>query len=91
MPHQWSFKVRCGRRRPSGRYNAIDWILLLGVDVLHVERRVVLGLALGLLGVHAAVHATVAILCKECVDGLYPGLLSGKRNKTQLYIFKKKV
>lgn len=42
--------------------------------MLHVERRAVLGLALGLLSVQAAVHATVAILCKECVDGLYPGL-----------------
>lgn len=72
--HQRSFKIRCGRRRPGGRYDAVDWVLLLGVDVLHVEWRAVLGLALGLLSVQAAVHATVAILCKECVDGLYPGL-----------------
>lgn len=43
--------------------------------MLHVERRAELRLALGLLSVQAAaVHATVAILCKECVDGLYPGL-----------------
>lgn len=74
MSHQRSFKVWCGWRRPGGRYDAVDWVLLLGVDVLHVERRAVLGLALGLLSVQAAVHATVAILCKECVDGLYPGL-----------------
>lgn len=74
MSHQRSFKIRCGRRRPGGRYDAVDWVLLLGVNVLHVEWGTVLGLALGLLGVQAAVHATVAILCKECVDGLYPGL-----------------
>lgn len=72
--HQRSFKVGCGRRCPGGRHDAVDGVLLLGVDVLHVERRAVLGLALGLLSVQAAVHATVAILCKECVDGLYPGL-----------------
>lgn len=74
VSHQRSFKVGCGRRCPGGRHNAVDGVLLLGVDVLHVERRAVLGLALGLLSVQAAVHATVAILCKECVDGLYPGL-----------------
>lgn len=74
VSHQRSFKVGCGRRCPGGRHDAVDGVLLLGVDVLHVERRAVLGLALGLLSVQAAVHATVAILCKECVDGLYPGL-----------------
>lgn len=74
VSHQRSFKIRCGRRRPGGWYDAVDWVLLLGVEVLHVERRAVLGLALGLLGVQAAVHATVAILRKERVDGLYPGL-----------------
>lgn len=55
--------------------------------MLHVERRAVLGLALGLLSVQAAVHATVAILCKECVDGLYPGLSAsktGKRAKSEI-------
>lgn len=85
--HQRSFKVRCGRRRPGGRYDAVDWVLLLGVDVLHVEWRAVLGLALGLLSVQAAVHATVAILRKECVDGLYPGLSAwkiGKRAKSEI-------
>lgn len=87
MSHQRSFKVWCGRRRPGGRYDAVDRVLLLGVDVLHVERRAVLGLALGLLCVQAAVHATVAILCKECVDGLYPGLSAWKtreRAKTEI-------
>lgn len=49
--------------------------------MLHVERRAVLGLALGLLSVQAAVHATVAILCKECVDGLYPGLSAGQKGR----------
>lgn len=78
MSHQGGFEIRCGRRRPGGRYDAVDWILLLGVHVLHVEGGTVLGLALGLLGVQAAVHATVAILCKECVDGLYPGLSGWK-------------
>lgn len=43
--------------------------------MLHVERRAVLGLALGLLSVQAAVHATVAVLCKKRVDSLYSGLL----------------
>lgn len=80
MSHQRSFEIWCGRRRPGGRYDAVDWILLLGVDVLHVERRAVLGLALGLLSVQAAVHATIAILRKECIDGLYPGL-SARKNK----------
>lgn len=74
VSHQRSFKIRCWRRRPGWRYNAVDWVLLLRVDVLHVERRAILGLALGLLGVQAAVHATVAILRKECVDGFYSGL-----------------
>lgn len=50
--------------------------------MLHVEWRAVLGLALGLLSVQAAIHATVAILRKECVDGLYPGLLAGKKKET---------
>lgn len=81
--HQRSFKIRGGRRRPGGRYDAVDWVLLLGVDVLHVERRAVLGLALGLLSVQAAVHATVAILCKECVDGLYSGLSAGGGEKKE--------
>lgn len=76
--HQRSFKIWRGRRCPGGRYDAVDWVLLLGVDVLHVERRAVLGLVLGLLSVQAAVHATVAILRKECVDGLYPGLWARK-------------
>lgn len=74
VSHQRSFEIWCGRRRPGGRYDAVDWVLLLGVDVLHVEWGTVLGLALGLLGVQAAVHATVAILRKECINGLYPGL-----------------
>lgn len=78
--------MRCGRRRPGGRYDAVHRVLLLGVDVLHVERRAVLGLALGLLSVQAAVHATVAILRKECVNGLYPGLYeeSGKRAMSEM-------
>lgn len=59
---------------PGGRYNAIDGVLLLGVDVLHVKGRAVLGLVLGLLSVQAAVHATVTILRKKRVDGLDPGL-----------------
>lgn len=42
--------------------------------MLHVEGRAVLRLALRLLSVQAAVHATVAVLCKKRVDGLYPGL-----------------
>lgn len=44
--------------------------------MLHVQVRVVLGLGRGrLLGcVQAAVHATVAILSKERVDGFYPRL-----------------
>lgn len=74
LPHQRSFKIWCWRRRPGWGYDAVDWVLLLRVDMLHVEWRAVLGLALGLLSVQAAVHATVAILCKECVDGLYSGL-----------------
>lgn len=81
MSHQRSFEIRRGRRRPGGRYDAVDWVLLLGVDVLHVERRAVLGLALGLLSVQAAVHATVAILRKECVDGLYSGLSAWRKKK----------
>lgn len=81
MTHQRSFEVRGGRGCPGGGYDAVDWVLLLGVDVLHVEWRVILGLALGLLGVHAAVHATVAVLSKECVDGLYPCLRKGKHYK----------
>lgn len=44
--------------------------------MLHVERRVVLGLGLRLLGVHAVVHAPVSILGKECVDCLYPRLFT---------------
>lgn len=48
--------------------------------MLHVERRAVLGLTLGLRRVQAAVHATVAILSKEGVDGLYSGLgVEGKK------------
>lgn len=49
--------------------------------MLHVEWRAVLGLALGLLSVQAAVDATVAILRKECVDGLYPGLKKAQKKK----------
>lgn len=79
--HQRSFKVRGGGRRPGGRYNAIDLVLLLGVDVLHVEWRAILGLTLGLLRVQVAVHATVAILSKKGVDGLYPGLGGGIRKE----------
>lgn len=79
--HQRSFKIRGGGGRPGGRYDAVDLVLLLGVDVLHVERRAVLGLTLGLLRVQAAVHATVAVLSKEGVDGLYPGLEGGRDAK----------
>ena len=82
LSHQRSFEIRCWRRRPGGRYDAIDWVLLLGIDMLHVEGGAVLWLALGLLSVQAGVHATVAILCKECVDGLYPGLSAGRREKS---------
>lgn len=78
VSHQRGFKIRRGRRRPGGRYDAVNWVLLLRVDVLHVERRAVLRLARGLLSVHAAVHATVAVLRKECVDGFYPGLSAWK-------------
>lgn len=49
--------------------------------MLHVERRAVLGLTLGLLRVQVAVHATVAVLSKEGVDGLYPGLGGGGKNE----------
>lgn len=49
--------------------------------MLHVERRAVLGLTLGLLRVQAAVHATVAVLSKKGVDGLYPGLMGGTRKE----------
>lgn len=76
--HQRSFEIRGGGGRPGGRYDAVDLVLLLGVDVLHVEWRAVLGLTLGLLCVQAAVHATVAVLSKEGIDGLYPGLGRGK-------------
>lgn len=72
--HQRSFEIRGGGGRPGGRYDAVDLVLLLGVDVLHVQRRAILGLTLGLLRVQAAVHATVAVLSEEGVDGLYPGL-----------------
>lgn len=75
--HQRSFEIRGGGRRPGGGYDAVDLVLLLGVDVLHVERRAVLGLTLGLLRVQAAVHATVTVLSKKGVDGLYPGLGGG--------------
>lgn len=51
--------------------------------MLHVEWRAVLGLALGLLSVQAAVHATVAILCKERVDGLYPGLSTEEKKEVE--------
>lgn len=74
ISHQGRLEIRGGRGRPGLRHDAVDGVLLLRVDVLHVERRAELRLALGLLGVQAAVHATVAILCKECVDSLYPGL-----------------
>lgn len=47
--------------------------------MLHVERRAVLGLTLGLLRIQAAVHATVPVLSKEGVDGLYPGLGEEKK------------
>lgn len=76
--HQRSFEVRGGGGRPGGGHDAVDLVLLLGVEVLHVERRAVLGLTLGLLGVQAAVQATVAVLSKEGVDGLYPGLGRGE-------------
>lgn len=86
MSHQRRFKVWCWRRGPGGGHDAVDGVLLLGVDVLHVERGAVLGMALGLLGVKAAVHATVAILCKERVDGFYSGLSTcdgeGEKHKT---------
>lgn len=75
--HQRSFEIWGGGGCPGGRYDAVDLVVLLGVDVLHVERRAVLGLTLGLLRVQAAVHATVAVLSKEGVDGLYPGLAGG--------------
>lgn len=48
--------------------------------MLHVEWGAVLGLVLGLLSVQTAVQTTVTILCKKCVDGLYPGL-SAKNKK----------
>lgn len=75
VSHQGCLEVGGGRGRPGGGHDAVDGVLLLRVDRLHVERRAELRLALGLLSVQAAaVHATVAILCKECVDGLYSGL-----------------
>ena len=49
--------------------------------MLHVERRAILGLVLSLLSIQTAVHATVAILCEKCVDGLYSGLSA--RNKEE--------
>lgn len=57
--------------------------------MLHVERGAVLGLVLRLLSIQTAVHATVAILCKKCVDGLYSGLTAGNKKgnvKTELQI-----
>lgn len=78
VSYQWRLKVGGGRRRPGRGHDAVDRVLLLRVDVLHVQRRAELRLALGLLSVQAAVHATVAILCKECVDGLYAGLRGGQ-------------
>lgn len=46
--------------------------------MLHVQVRIVLGLGLG--SVHAAIHATVAILSKERVDGFYPRLEVRKKS-----------
>lgn len=90
--YQRSFKIRSGCRCPGGRYDAINWVLLLGVDVLHVKWRAVLGWVLGLLTVQAAVHTTIPILSKKCVDGLYPGLseLTNKGNHDKIiYTLKK--
>lgn len=73
--YQRSFKIWRRRRCPGGGHDVVGQVLLLGaVDVLHEEGRAVLGLGLGLLGVHAAVQVTVAILRKERVDSFYSGL-----------------
>lgn len=77
--HQRSLKVGCRRGCPGLWYDAVERVLLLrAVHVLHVQVRIVLRLGLG--SVHAAIHATVAILSKERVDGFYPRLEVRKKS-----------
>ena len=78
MSYQRGFKIGGGGLRPGGGHDAVHRVLLLWVDMLHVERRVELGLGLRWLGIHAVVHAPVSVLCKERVDCLYPRLLGIK-------------
>lgn len=82
--HQGGLEIRGGGRRPGGGHDAVDWVLLLWVDLLHVEGRVVLGLGLRLLGVHAVVHTPIAVLGKERVDCLYPCLISIKVHREEI-------
>jgi len=87
VAYQRRLKVGCDGRIPGGRDQRIDGVLLLGaVHLLHVHRRaerLLLGM-LGMLAVHAGVHAAVAVVGEERADGFDASLAERVRYRVKI-------